>query len=56
MSTKANEMHIERYRSDVLEQKRAHHHPGYFDTPALNKTRSALFRALPQIISIVEFS
>ena len=55
MSARANEMRDEPDRSDMLEQMRAHH-PVYFDTPALDMTRSALFRALPQIISIVDFS
>jgi hypothetical protein len=30
-------------RSDMLEQMRTHH-PAYFDTPALDMTRSALFQ------------
>ena len=55
MSARANEMHDGPYRSDMLGQMRAHH-PDYFDRPALDMTRSALFRALPQIISIVDFS
>lgn len=55
MSARANEMRDDPDRSDMLEQMRAHH-PVYFDTPALDMTRSALFRALPQIISIVDFS
>jgi general stress protein 26 len=55
MSARANDMRDEPDRSDMLEQMRIHH-PVYFDTPALDMTRSALFRALPQIISIVDFS
>jgi hypothetical protein len=55
MSARAIESRDEPYRADMLAQMRARH-PGYFDTPASDMSRSALFRALPQVISIVDFS
>lgn len=55
MSARAIESRDEPYRSDMLVQMRARH-PAYFDSPALDMSRSALFRALPQVISIVDFS
>jgi hypothetical protein len=55
MSARAVEPRDEPYRSDILQQMRTHH-PGYFDTPATDMTRSAIFRALPEVITIVDFS
>jgi nitroimidazol reductase NimA-like FMN-containing flavoprotein (pyridoxamine 5'-phosphate oxidase superfamily) len=55
MSARAAEPSDEPYRSDILWQMRARH-PGYFDTSASDMTRSAIFRASPEIITIVDFS
>ena len=55
MSARAAEAREEPWRSDILAQMRARH-PGYFETRALDMGRSALIRALPQVISIVDFA
>ena len=55
MSARTIEPGDEPYRSDILQEMRTRH-PGYFDTAASDMTRSAIFRALPQVITIVDFS
>jgi nitroimidazol reductase NimA-like FMN-containing flavoprotein (pyridoxamine 5'-phosphate oxidase superfamily) len=55
MSARAVEPRDEPYRTDILRQMRSRH-PGYFDTAASDMSRSAIFRALPEIITIVDFS
>ena len=55
MSARAVEPRDEPYRSGILQQMRTRH-PGYFDTDASDMTRSAIFRALPEVITIVDFS
>jgi general stress protein 26 len=55
MSARAIEPQDEPYRSDIVEQMRAHH-PEYFDSEASDMSRSAVFRALPEVISIIDFS
>jgi len=55
MSARAVEPRDEPYRSEILQRMRTRH-PGYFDTNASDMTRSAIFRALPEVITIVDFS
>jgi nitroimidazol reductase NimA-like FMN-containing flavoprotein (pyridoxamine 5'-phosphate oxidase superfamily) len=55
MSARAIESRDEPYRSQMLDLMRARH-PGYFDTPSLDMRYSALMRALPRVISVVDFS
>ncbi len=55
MSAHAVEPSDEPYRSEILQQMRRRH-PGYFDTAESDMTRSAIFRALPEVITIVDFS
>ena len=55
MSARALEPRDEPYRSEILKQMRTRH-PGYFDTAASDMTRSAIFRALPGVITVVDFS
>jgi hypothetical protein len=55
MAARAIECRDEPYRSEML-AKLSERHPGYFDAKTLDMGASALFRALPEIISIVDFS
>jgi len=55
MSARAVEPQDEPYRSDILQQMRTRH-PRYFDTAQSDMTRSAIFRALPEVITVVDFS
>ncbi len=55
MSARAIEPQDEPYRADIVAQMRSHH-PEYFDTAALDMNRSTVFRVLPQVISVVDFS
>ena len=55
MAARAFELRDEPYRSQMLASL-AGRHPGYFDPGALDMKASALIRAIPEIISIVDFS
>jgi nitroimidazol reductase NimA-like FMN-containing flavoprotein (pyridoxamine 5'-phosphate oxidase superfamily) len=55
MSATVSESRDEPYRSQILSKLSARH-PGYFDPKTLDMTKSALFRASPEIISVVDFS
>jgi len=55
MAAEAFEVRDEPYRSQVLGKLSARH-PDYFDAASFNKASSALMRALPRIISVVDFS
>lgn len=45
----------EPYRTEILARLSARH-PGYFDPETLDMKASALFRALPMVVSVVDFS
>jgi nitroimidazol reductase NimA-like FMN-containing flavoprotein (pyridoxamine 5'-phosphate oxidase superfamily) len=55
MSARAFECRDEPYRSEML-AKLSGRHPGYFDAKTLDMNQSALFRALPEVVSIIDFS
>jgi nitroimidazol reductase NimA-like FMN-containing flavoprotein (pyridoxamine 5'-phosphate oxidase superfamily) len=55
MAADAFEVRDEPYRSQVLAKLSARH-PHYFDAGAFDMSGSALMRALPRIISVVDFS
>jgi len=55
MAAEAFEVRDDPYRSEVL-VKLSVRHPDYFDPATFDKTGSALMRALPRIISVVDFS
>jgi nitroimidazol reductase NimA-like FMN-containing flavoprotein (pyridoxamine 5'-phosphate oxidase superfamily) len=55
MAARAIELRDEPYRSQMLAELSARH-PGYFDAATLDMKASALIRALPEIISVVDFS
>jgi hypothetical protein len=55
MAAEAFEVRDEPYRSEVLAKLSARH-PDYFDAAAFDMSGSALMRALPRIISVVDFS
>ena len=55
MAARALESTDEPYRSQILAKLSARH-PGYFDPETLDMKRSALIRALPHVISVVDFS
>lgn len=55
MSARAFECRDEPYRSEML-AKLSERHPGYFDAKTLDMGQSALFRALPEVVSIIDFS
>jgi hypothetical protein len=55
MSARAFECRDKPYRSDML-ARLGERHPGYFDAMTLDMSRSALIRALPQLVSIVDYS
>ena len=55
MAAKAWEVRDEPYLSQMLAKLSARH-PGYFDPKSLDMKASALIRALPQYISVVDFS
>jgi hypothetical protein len=55
MAARAIELRDEPYRSQFLADLSARH-PGYFDAATLDMKASALIRALPEVISIVDFS
>jgi hypothetical protein len=55
MAAEVFEVRDEPYRSEVLARLSARH-PDYFDAAAFDMAGSALMRALPRIISVVDFS
>jgi nitroimidazol reductase NimA-like FMN-containing flavoprotein (pyridoxamine 5'-phosphate oxidase superfamily) len=55
MAAEAFEVRDEPYRSQVLAKLSARH-PNYFDAATFDRAGSALMRALPRIISVVDFS
>jgi hypothetical protein len=55
MAAEAFEVRDEPYRSQVLAKLSARH-PDYFDAASFDKENSALMRALPRVISVVDFS
>ena len=55
LAAKASEARDEPYRSKMLAKLSAHH-PGYFDPTALDMTKSALMRANPTMITMIDFS
>jgi hypothetical protein len=55
MAAEVFEVRDEPYRSEVLAKLSARH-PDYFDAAAFDMSGSALMRALPRIISVVDFS
>jgi hypothetical protein len=55
MSARAIESRDEPYRSEML-ARLSQRHPGYFDASALDMGQSALIRALPSIIAVVDYS
>ena len=55
MSARASEARDEPYRSQALARLSARH-PGDFDPKTLDISASALMRALPEVMSIVDFS
>jgi hypothetical protein len=55
MAAEVSEVRDEPYRSQVLAKLSARH-TDYFDAAAFDLTGSALMRALPRIISVVDFS
>jgi nitroimidazol reductase NimA-like FMN-containing flavoprotein (pyridoxamine 5'-phosphate oxidase superfamily) len=55
MAAEAFEVRDEPYRSQVLTKLSARH-PDYFDTATFDRASSALMRALPRIVSVVDFS
>jgi nitroimidazol reductase NimA-like FMN-containing flavoprotein (pyridoxamine 5'-phosphate oxidase superfamily) len=55
MAAEASEVRDEPYRAQVLAKLRARH-PRYFDAAPLDLLGSALMRALPRIVSVVDFS
>jgi len=55
MAAEAFEVRDEPYRSQVLAKLSARH-PNYFDAATFDRAGSALMRALPRIVSVVDFS
>jgi hypothetical protein len=55
MAAEVFEVRDEPYRSQVLAKLSARH-PDYFDAATFDMSGSALMRALPRIISVVDFS
>ncbi len=55
MAAEAFEVRDEPYRSQVLAKLSARH-PDYFDAATFDRAGSALMRALPRVISVVDFS
>jgi len=55
MAAEAFELRDEPYRSQVL-AKLSDRHPDYFDAATFDMSGSALMRALPRIMSVVDFS
>jgi hypothetical protein len=55
MAAHMSEVRDEPYRSQALAKLSARH-PDYFDPSTFDMSGSALMRALPQIISVVDFS
>ena len=55
MAANASESRDEPYRADMLAKLSARH-PGYFDPALLDLEHSALMRAVPSIISVVDYS
>ena len=55
MSARTLESRDEPYRSEML-ARLGERHPGYFDAKTLDMTESALIRALPKVISIIDYS
>jgi nitroimidazol reductase NimA-like FMN-containing flavoprotein (pyridoxamine 5'-phosphate oxidase superfamily) len=55
MAADVSEVRDEPYRSQVL-VKLSHRHPDYFDAATFEMAGSALMRALPHIMSVVDFS
>jgi nitroimidazol reductase NimA-like FMN-containing flavoprotein (pyridoxamine 5'-phosphate oxidase superfamily) len=55
MAAEAFEVRDEPYRSEVLAKLSARH-PDYFDAATFDMAGSALMRALPRIVSVVDFS
>jgi len=55
MAAEVSEVRDEPYRSQVLAKLSARH-PDYFDAATFDMTGSALMRALPTVISVVDFS
>ena len=55
MAAEASEVRDEPYRSDVLAKLGARH-PDYLDPATFDMAGSALMRALPRVLSVVDFS
>jgi len=55
MAAEAFEVRDEPYRSQVLAKLSARH-PDYFEAATFDRAGSALMRALPRVISVVDFS
>ncbi len=55
MAAEVFEVRDEPYRSQIL-AKLSVRHPDYFDAATFDMAGSALMRALPRIISVVDFS
>ncbi len=55
MSARASESRDEPCRSQMLERLSARH-PGYFDPKSVDMKASALIRAIPEVVSIIDFS
>ena len=55
LAAKASEARDEPFRSTMLAKLSARH-PGYFDPAALDMTKSALMRANPTMITMIDFS
>jgi hypothetical protein len=55
MAAEMSEVRDEPYRGQVLAKLSARH-PDYFDPSTFDMSRSALMRALPRIISVIDFS